>query len=315
MGRKATKGTTKSKTKSAKMPSVKPSKVFLIALGIVAAGGGAYLVYDRVKKKTTNQQTEDTETIIINNNLPSAVSSTSGSIRTLRNDSFPLKHGSRGTRVTQLQQALAKVIGANAMNANGGIDGQFGQGTSNALRIAGYPITIDEATFNKIIDNAGVPANGGLNIRALALQLYRAAQNKTLDVVITILQQLRTVSDYASVNESYKMQGLISKTIVNDLLNYAFSNNDSAKAQIKNEFLRIGLKVDDSGRWSLQGILLYKDLITLRETIVTDALNNRIPVQRNTILGDEIKVANGQTWFRSLDNKILVVPTEDVKYT
>jgi hypothetical protein len=117
------------------------------------------------------------------------------------------------------------------------------------------------------------------------------------------------------VNEYYKKQGFISKTIVNDLLEYAFKSNEAAKVQIRNEFLRIGLKVSSTGTWSLQGLRLYKDLITIRETVVTDSRNNRIPVRRNTILGDELEVANGLTWFKSIDDSILNVPTQDVKYT
>jgi hypothetical protein len=102
---------------------------------------------------------------------------------------------------------------------------------------------------------------------------------------------------------------------VNDLLNYAFASNETAKEQIKNEFTRIGLKVNDSGVWSLQGIRLYKDLITIRPTVVIDSYNHRITVPRNTILGDEIKIANGTTWFRTVDSGILRVPTQDVKYS
>ncbi|MFZ6013806.1 MAG: hypothetical protein ACOYXT_25930, partial [Bacteroidota bacterium] len=62
------------------------------------------------------------------------------------------------------------------------------------------------------------------------------------------------------------------------------------------------------------GIRLYNDLITLRETIVIDARNNRIPVRRNTILGEELEQTNGMTWIKSIDNSILKVPTQDVKY-
>jgi len=130
-----------------------------------------------------------------------------------------------------------------------------------------------------------------------------------------ILKQLKSVSEYSAVNEYYKKQSFISKTIVTDLLEYAFKGNEAAKVQIRNEFLRIGLKVSSTGTWSLQGIRLYKDLVTIRETVVTDAQNNRIPVRRNTILGDELEVANGMTWFKSIDNSILKVPTQDVKYT
>lgn len=291
---------------------VKPAKIFLYALGVVAFGGGAYLLYDRLKRKqvTVYDNTQETPNIIINNNLPTTSSSKSVSVR---NDNFPLKRGSVGSRVTALQQALAKIIGLDTMNANGGIDGQFGPGTANALKIAGYGEPISESTFNTIVGKAD-SGSVAINPSMVAQNLYRAAQAKNLANVIGSLKQIKNVSDYSSVNDYYKSIPIISKTIVNDLLNYSFANNASAKEQIKNEFLRIGLKVNDSGVWSLQGIRLYNDLITIRPTVVTDGHNNRITVPRNTILGDEIKVANGTTWFRTVDSGVLRVPTQDVKY-
>lgn len=295
-----------------KSPSVKPSTVFLYALGIAALGGGGYLIYDRLRKKTTVYQGSSSEpdTIIINNNLPASVSSKVSSSAT---DNYPLKKGSRGNRVVQLQQALANILGIAVMNANGGIDGIFGSGTANALKLAGYGESIDQATFNKIIGSGGVSST--FNPTPIADALYEASSDKDINGVLKALGQLKSVSDYSAVNNAYKQKGFISRTIVTDLLDYAFKGNEAAKDQIKKELLRIGLKVSSSGTWSLQGLRLYKDLITLRSTIVTDSQNNKIPVSSNTILGDEIKVANGKTWFRSIDNSILCVPTQDVKYT
>ena len=294
---------------------IQPAKVFIYALALAAFGGGGYLVYDRMRRKKPSDVTEDNQdTIIINNNLPASYSTSTRS-GTKKNDSFPLKRGSRGSLVTMLQQALAKIIGTSAMNANGGIDGQFGAGTASALKMAGYPEIIDEATFSKITGSSAPNVQIVFNPGDIALKLYRAAQSENPDSVLVQLKQIKSVPEYSSVNGYYKKQSFISKTIVTDLLDFAFKDNEEAKDQIRNEFLRIGLKTDDSGRWSLQGIPLFKDLITLRETIVTDAQNNRIPVQRNTILGDEVNVANGMTWFRSIDHSILKVPTQDVKYT
>lgn len=305
-------------SKSAKgaQRKIKPSKVFIYTLALAALSGGGYLLYDRLRRKkqaASNPATDSgTDTIMINNYLPAATTaiakSASGS------DSFPLKRGSRGSRVTALQQGLARIIGTVAMNANGGIDGQFGAGTANALKQAGYGEVVDETTFNKITGGVAV-AQVIFNPSDVATRLYRAAQSKTLSLVLAILKEIKSVSEYSVVNDYYKKQTIVSKTIVNDLLSYAFVKDESAKSQLKNEFLRIGLKMDSSGTWSLQGIQLYKDLITLRETVVTDTRNNRIPVRRNTILGDEIKVENGLTWFRSVDDSVLSVPTQDVKYT
>lgn len=325
MAKKASKRK-KRKTVKAKAQTKKrinrPAKVFIYALALAALSGGGFLLYSRIKRKkfaTHSLPGENTDTIIINNNLPpsySASSSTTASKTsgTKANDNFPLKKGSRGPRVTKLQEALARIIGISAMNANGGIDGIFGKGTAAALKMAGYSEIIDEATYNRITGSSG-SVTVVFNPSAIALTLYRAAQVKNAGDVLAALKQIKSVSEYSSVNDYYKKQAFISKTIVTGLLDYAFANNEDAKTLIRNEFMRIGLKVDDLGKWSLQGFKLFKDLITLRETIVTDSSNNRIPVRKNTILGDEVKIANGMSWFRSIDNSILSVPTQDVKYT
>ena len=301
------------KKSQGKKGAVKPAKVFIYALALAALGGGGYLVYDGIKRKKLAEQNQlppdANDTIIINNTLPASFSTFTSRVLSSASDSFPLKRGSRGTRVTMLQQALAKTTPSIM------IDGQFGPQTAGALKTAGYPEIVDETLFNKITGSAKGFVQVVFNPSALAESLYKGAQAKNLAQVMDILKQLKSVLEYSAVNEYYKKQSFISKTIVTDLLEYAFKSNEAAKVQIRNEFLRIGLKVSSAGTWSLQGIRLYKDLVTIRETVVTDARNNRIPVRRNTILGDELEVANGMTWFKSIDNSILKVPTQDVKYT
>ena len=324
MAKKATKGK-KTQSKKPKKPAspakrtstkkkgVKPAKVFIYALALAALGGGGYLVYDRLKKRKAMEQNQmpseaSSDTIIINNTLPTSYASFTSRALSSASDSFPLKRGSRGSRVSMLQQALAKTSPGIS------VDGQFGPQTASALKSAGYPETVSESLFNQITGGSG-SLTVVFNPSPLATSLYAGAQSKNLEQVLSVLKQLKTVSDYSTVNEYYKKQSFIAKTIVTDLLDYAFKSNEAAKTQIRNEFQRMGLKVSGTGTWSLQGIRLYKDLITIRETVVTDAQNNRIPVRRNTILGDELEVSNGMTWFKSVDNSILKVPTQDVKYT
>jgi hypothetical protein len=302
------------KGQAKKKNGVKPGKVFIYALALAALGGGGYLVYDRIRRKKAAEQNQipadnNSDTIIINNSLPASYSSFTSKMLTSASDNFPLKRGSRGSRVTILQQALSKTTPSIL------IDGIFGPQTAGALKTAGYSEIVDESLFNKITGAANGNIQVIFNPSLLASSLYKAAQNKNLGEVLIALKQIKSVSNYSSVNDYYKKQSFISKTIVTDLLEYAFKSSESAKDQIRNEFLRMGLKVSSSGTWSLQGIRLYKDLITIRETVVTDSQNNRIPVRRNTILGDEVEVANGMTMFKSIDDNILKVPTQDVKYT
>lgn len=320
MAAKSRRGNRKPNTGSAKKSkkAVKASTVFLLAFGTMAAAGGAYLLYDRLRNKRplTLIPSNDgsREAIIINNNIPATTSSSDK--QSTGGNEFPLKRGSRGTLVTMLQQALSNIIGEAAMKGNGGVDGQFGPGTANALKTAGYPEIVDEATFNKITGRSqGSSIKTVLDAQDVANKLYRAAQSTNIDAIISSLQEIRSVNEYSAVNEYYKaIPAFISRTIVTDLLDYAFKTNEPGKLRIRQELLRIGLKIDSTGRWSLQGIGLYRDLITIRDTIVTDSKGTKIPVKRNTIVGDEIQVANGMTWFRSVDNGILQVPTQDIKY-
>jgi hypothetical protein len=301
-----------------KKAGISAKRIFIYSLAIGITGGAAYLAHGYLKRKKNSEslpRSNENDSIVINNNLPASFVSSSGSTqrRSGGSDGFPLKRGSSGPRVAQLQQALAILIGKDAMNANGGVDGKFGSGTANALKMAGYGEVVDAALFDTIT-GSNTKLQVVFNPSAFASTLYRNAQSKNLSGVLSILNQFKSVADYSSVNDYYKKIGFVSKTIVTDLLDYAFKASESSKQQIRNEFLRIGLKMSDTGRWSLQGIKSYKDIITLRETIVVDPWNNRIPVRRNTILGDEVRVQNGITWFRSVDNSILKVPSQDVKY-
>lgn len=309
----------KGKTTTSKR-SVRPSRIFIYALALAALGGGGYLVYDHFRRKrftagnsnnsvdtVTARESVNTNTVYTGDTTTTASKKKSTARTTTANDDFPLRKGSRGARVIQVQNALIKK-GA-AIKA----DGIFGSATQDALKAQGYSITVDETVFTKLTGSE--PALQVIfNPAELARKLLSATNRKSVPDVQYILQQIKTVNEYTAVNEQYKKLLLISKTIVTHLLDYAFKEDEAARELIKVEFIRIGLRVNEAGVWSLQGIQLYRDLITIRPTVVIDAWENRLPVKGNTILGDEVKVENGMTWFRSVDRTILKVPTQDVKY-
>jgi peptidoglycan hydrolase-like protein with peptidoglycan-binding domain len=315
--RKGLRGTDKPGGKQKK--AIHPAKVFIYGLALAALGGGGYLLYNRVRRnKNANDETSSiADTEYIPGDSPSgnpttataSVSKTKTLLPSKSNDDFPLKKGSKGSRVVQLQQALIKK-GA-AIKA----DGKFGAATASALKAAGYSESIDATGFSQITGQSPAIVQVVFNPGELARKLFNAANQKKDQDVLSMLKQINSVSEYSTVNEYYKKLSIISKTIVTHLLDYAFKDNAVTQTLIRKEFIRIGLKVDDAGVWSLQGIELYKDLITIRPTIVIDAWNNRIPVKGNTILGDEVRITNGMTWFRSVDRTILRVPTQDVKYS
>ena len=321
-GRKGLRGIEGKGSASTPKKKVRPSRVFIYALALAALGGGGYLLYDHFRRKKLAQgnNSEVTDAGSFSDSVYTGNSATSANARTVSNstakkkssagnDDFPLKKGSKGARVVQLQQALMK------KNAYIKADGKFGTATQAALKALGYSDTVDEATFAKLTGADSFALRIVFDPNDLAKKLLSAASRRNNDDVLYILRQIKSVADYTAVNEYFKKLQLISKTIVTHLLDYAFKEDAAALQRIKAEFLRIGLKVNEAGIWSLQGIQLYKDLITLRPTVVIDRWGNRIPVNGNTILGDEVKIENGMTWFRSVDRTILKVPTQDVKYS
>lgn len=292
--------------------SITPERAFLYGVGVLAIGGAVYFTGKQLLQKKENYiNTSDT-------NLTISVADSTAPVKRLASasDSFPLKLGSRGSRVTQLQQALQNVLGAKVLEQYTKIDGIFGSGTQKALKAAGLPVTVNEDTFNSIAAKDRFIPLPVQTPQSLGSKLYIYATGKNFDGVMTVLQQLNTTADYSAANSSFVGSQIfsVSKSIVTYLLDEAFPNNQFAKDQIKAEFKRIGLKQDNAGKWSLSGFSGYNDLITIIDTYVIAPNGNRISVNRNTILGEQTSIKNGMTVFRSIDGGQFSVPTGHVKY-
>jgi hypothetical protein len=274
------------------------AKAFFVTLGIGAAVGGFILVRKALaKNKIPAEQVKK---------LPEKSTKTG-------NDNFPLRYGSMGSRVRQLQEALKRILGEATLLNYTRVDGDFRSGTEGALKAAGLPVVVDEATFNRLT-SGGTLLPEAFSPDKLATSLLSYARSKNFDGVMGILKQLKTTNDYSAVNEPFKAKQYgAALSIVTYLLDESFPDNTAAKEQIKAEFRRMGLK-ESAGKWSLSGIRLYRDIITLTSTFVKDAANRKIPVSRNTILGEEVSVSNGMTWFKDINQQIYSVPTRDVAY-
>lgn len=77
--------------------------------------------------------------------------------------SFPLKRGSRGSYVKNLQLALREINGISKalIDQSGGADGVFGSGTESALRSAGYGNSISQSEYNAILGKAAKEKSTG----------------------------------------------------------------------------------------------------------------------------------------------------------
>ena len=129
-------------------------KIILIGLSVLGTGVAGFLGWNYWKNKSKNNQEEDASSVTDPQNT---------TVSTSRNDSFPLKSGSKGNRVTQLQNALVKKFGAGILPKYG-VDGMFGKEMEAALVRAKLPKIVTEIIYNKIVGNGLTGINNGEEI-------------------------------------------------------------------------------------------------------------------------------------------------------
>ncbi len=296
----------------------KKTKYILVGLGVVAVGTGAYFYFQQQKKK--RNQTSDFTEAITTNSLPLPAPTTSSSSSSgSSNSGFPLKKGSRGTLVTNLQNALIKKYGASILPRYGA-DGGFGSETVSALISKGLPTTISSDVFTQIVLSSGSsPASSGgstTTSSSISSSLHSAITKDNISSAIATLKNIKDVTGYTSVNSVFKQTriGFVRKTLVTALLDRF--NSTSEKKQLNQQFYRIGLKYDGS-KWSLSGIsgAVIDQLVTIEPTKIWDESGRSLQVPRATILGEYLDANNGVTEFETLDRRRLFVKTTSISYT
>lgn len=125
----------------------KKTWVFGLGAAIVALGTGIVLYFRSERKKGERLQPQAEE---IPTYTPPVTSSSPGSGGG-RKDSFPLKYGSSGSRVKQMQQLLIKVHGKSILPKYGA-DGHWGDETQGALVSLGLPTLITQTAFESTLN-------------------------------------------------------------------------------------------------------------------------------------------------------------------
>lgn len=149
-------------------------KIILIGLSVLGTGVAGFLGWNYWKKKKANQEedtTSFTETASVNT-------------APVKNDSFPLKRGSKGNRVTQLQNALVKKFGASILPKYG-VDGMFGKEVEAALVRAKLPTSVNESTYNSFVGAsgfAGIIKHGDEIVSIVETEIYKSKGNFKLKV-------------------------------------------------------------------------------------------------------------------------------------
>lgn len=224
-----------------------------------------------------------------------------------RNDNFPLKKGSKGDAVRQLQQGLIAKFGAAALPKYGA-DGDFGSETQAALKKNGYPLLVTESVFN-IITQSG--DNGGSGNLALAEQLHKAVENRSFSSALGLLKKMSSKDQYQQVSNSFMQMRLhgVRQTLVNGMLS-SFTD-ESQKNQIRMEFIRMGLQYRNN-KFSLSGFD-GKPLVTKVAATVWSSPTENVQVPAMTVIGNEVTTRLDYTLFEN-NNKYYLIKTEAIKY-
>lgn len=286
----------------------------LIGLGVVAIGATAY--YFITKNKTTEDFVSDDLDVSTTEEKTETHSSSGGS-----SSGFPLKKGSRGDLVKNIQQSLIQKYGV-AILPKYGADGQWGTELDTALISKGYPTIIDADTFTKLITTGGTSTTTTptadkpkFNPTLLADNLRLAILDDNLSKALTSLSKIYTTKGYTMVNDEFKKTRIdgVRKTVVNALLSKFWEAAE--KKKLNEQFYRIGLKYNGD-QWSLSGIgqILCDQIKSISPTKVWNASGTAINVPKETILGEFIDGKDGVSKFKTMDGKILFTRTNCICY-
>ena len=290
----------------------KKGKYILLGIGVVALSGAAIYFATRPKKNNSGFIPETVDTTFdvekVSTPVRSGGSSSSG---------FPLKKGSRGDLVRNIQEAIIKKYGASALPRYGA-DGIWGNELQTALIANGISTTITTDIFTTLVGSKLRPKKKKFNPALLAKNLRLAILDDDLNQALSSLSKIWTVKGYTRVNEIFKEKRIegIRKTLVNGLLTKF--PGQSEKKKLNAQFHRMGLKFNGS-QWSLSGINgsseLNNDLLqTVVEAVVWSPSGLEMNVTKDTILGDFIDAKNGITKFRTAHNEILFIHTKNISY-
>jgi hypothetical protein len=306
---------TKAKGKAVTKPGKKhrQKKIMIAAFAVGAAGILGYFGWQYLKKRKEQKSgdlDEVLKTTIIpdpsNNDLltpnipkPVAKPSAGSKTRASATSEFPLKKGSKGELVRQLQDTLITKYGKSILPKYGA-DGDFGTETVNALKKVGLPVSVSQSTFNVLVQGTGSVMDGA----TLGKELYAAASAKDFSKAMAVLKKMKGTDDYSVANEIFKASplGVVRQTIVNGLLN-TFTN-ESQKQQIRFEFLRMGLEYDGN-KWSLSGLNGFP-IITIVPTTVWINPVKGVKVPPRMVLGNEVCKRMDYTVFQNRGKYFLV---------
>lgn len=304
----------------------------LVGAVVLAIGTGVYYFATRTKDaKEPNNDFEPESTPP----APVQQAVTPRTTSSYNSSGFPIRNGSRGQYVRQLQLALIDRYGSSILPRYGA-DGDWGSETTNALISKGLPTVIDsapmlQAVISKISKketnsqssssaSSGSTSKNNITSVARAKKIagyFRyAIKKKDFKNVNYLLSLLKTPDDYSVVSEFFKSQDMHDGTKRTLLIGvFRFFKDKYYQENITEHFKRMGLK-ERNGKWTLSGLgnILYDQIKVVRTSKIWNAAKQTMQVPKNTILGEFISANHGVTKFRTIDGKLLFTSTENVRY-
>jgi hypothetical protein len=325
----------------------------IIVTGTAAIAGMGYFAF----RPKSNKDSEDAFDEGTKDNTRMALPPATATTTTTNNSNtsgFPLKKGSSGTFVSNLQNAL--ITGFPNLNPlpRYGADGSWGSEVQKFLEDNSLKTIIDRTTYTDyIMGNFGdakktAPATNTTNTTAsnsgiknliksvmpsyltdpnvrIGWQLFDTAKAKNLASTISLLQQLKSVTHYKSASSGFQYRPFElpfrTFTLVSGL--FASFTSQSDKNSIRTELRRMGLKetivnsepANYDSTWSLAGLgIAHRNIRTKMKAIISDGFNIRIEIPSRTIIGQWLASGNGYTRFRTLDGRDMYVRTNAVMF-
>lgn len=286
-------------------------KIVFTTLAVSAAGILGYFGWQYFKR-TKDKKVSNTDAILqpttpsnpipkINKDVwiePNVTNSSSQhTTKPTATDKFPLRRGSKGVKVKNLQVALIQKYGKNILPKYGA-DGDFGAELFAALKKLQLPISINATTYNVLVAGQVSSSN------TTAQQLYQSVIDTNFKVAIALLKTIQDKDDYTTIGNQFKNFRIngVRQTLVNAMLNY-FTTEEQKQA-IRFEFIRMGLQYDGK-QWSLSG-LGGLPIITHQATTVWLNANTGVQVASKTVLGNEVSRKLDYTLFENKGRYFLV---------
>lgn len=149
-----------------------------------------------------------------------------------------------------------------------------------------------------------------INAPLLARAIFAMVLKKDFTKVFNLLKPIKSVNDYAAVNNTYKLLGL-KQTLVTSLL--TVFKDEKQKQAFRKAFTAMGLKYDGK-KWSLSGLDGSMQIITTIKTQVWRDPQTAVDVPINMVLGREVCKRGKFTLFENSSQYFLVKSNEVKSY-